>query len=96
MIVYQCEDSLESIFTAIYNAYEERRDHADTRISLTDELLLFAEYIPASANANTSSSMSVAVILILSREKYFDIIIAMVYGSSPVEQAALQIVILSP
>lgn len=45
MLVYQCEDSLESIFTAIYDAYEERRDHADTRISLTGELLLFAEYI---------------------------------------------------
>lgn len=50
MIVYQCEDSLESIFTAIYNAYEERRDHADTRISLTDELLLFAQYIPVIAD----------------------------------------------
>ncbi len=50
MVVYQCEDSLESIFTAIYNAYEERRDHADTRISLMDELLLFAEYIPVTVD----------------------------------------------
>lgn len=46
MTVYQCEDSLEGIFTAIYNAYEEKRDHGDTRISLNDELLLFAEYVP--------------------------------------------------
>lgn len=46
MIVYQCEDSLESIFTAIYNAYEEKRDHSDTRIALVQELLLFAEYVP--------------------------------------------------
>ncbi len=46
MVVYQCEDTLESIFTAIYNAYEEHRDHGDTRISLTDELLLFGEYVP--------------------------------------------------
>lgn len=46
MIVYQCEDSLEGIFTAIYRAYEERRDHNDTRISLDQELYLFAEYVP--------------------------------------------------
>ena len=45
MIVYQCEDSLESIFTAIYNAYEEKRNHADTKISLDGEWFLFAEYL---------------------------------------------------
>lgn len=50
MIVYQCEDSLESIFTAIYNAYEEKRDHSDTRISLNQELMLFAEYILVKAD----------------------------------------------
>lgn len=46
MIVYQCEDSLESIFTAVYDAYAQKRNHADTRIILTEEYLLFAEYIP--------------------------------------------------
>ncbi len=45
MTVYQCEDTLESIFTAIYRAYEERRNHRDTVISLTDEAYLFAEYV---------------------------------------------------
>lgn len=50
MIVYQCEDSLEGIFTAIYNAYEEKRNHQDTRLMLTDEPLLFAEYIPVTAD----------------------------------------------
>lgn len=48
MTVYQCEDTMESIFTAIYNAYEEKRDHRDTRISFTGELLLFAEYVKVS------------------------------------------------
>lgn len=43
MIVYRCEDSLEGIFTAIYNAYEDKRNHEDTMISLTDEPFLFAE-----------------------------------------------------
>ncbi len=45
MTVYQCEDTIESIFTAIYRAYEERRNHKDTVISLSDELYLFAEYV---------------------------------------------------
>jgi len=44
MIVYRCEDSLESIFTAIYNAYEEKRNHNEVELQLDDELLLFAEY----------------------------------------------------
>lgn len=44
MVVYQCEDSLEGIFTAIYNTYEDNNKPEDTRISLTDELLLFARY----------------------------------------------------
>jgi len=46
MRVYQCEDSLEGIFTAIYNTYEDNCDRMDTRISINDELFLFAEYIP--------------------------------------------------
>jgi len=50
MVVYQCEDSLESIFTAIYNAYEEKRDHNDTEICLDEELQLFAEYVKVRAD----------------------------------------------
>lgn len=46
MIVYRCEDTLESVFTAIYLAYEEKRNHEDTVISLTEEPILFAEDIP--------------------------------------------------
>lgn len=45
MTVYRCEDSIEGIFTAIYLAYEEKRDHGDTCLSLDDEPLLFAEDI---------------------------------------------------
>ncbi len=45
MIVYRCEDSIESIFTAVYQAYEEKRDHEDTMLSLTDTPFLFAEDI---------------------------------------------------
>ena len=50
MRVYQCEDSLEGIFTAIYNTYEDKSNKADTFISFTEELFLFAEYIPVEAD----------------------------------------------
>ncbi len=50
MVVYQCEDSLEGIFTAIYNTYEDRRKREDCRISLTQDLMLFAEYVPVAAD----------------------------------------------
>lgn len=43
MTVYRCEDSLESIFTAVYLAYAEKRNHADTMLSLSDDAMLFAE-----------------------------------------------------
>lgn len=45
MIVYRCEVSLESIFTAIYLAYEEKRVHEETMLCLTDEPIFFAEDI---------------------------------------------------
>lgn len=45
MVVYRCEDSLEGIFTAIYRAYEEKRNHTDTLICITEEVLLFSEDI---------------------------------------------------
>lgn len=50
MYVYQCEDSLESIFTAIYNAYENRHKPQDTVLTLSRELFLFAEYITVTAD----------------------------------------------
>lgn len=43
MVVYRCEDSLESIFTAIYQACEERQEHEGVVLSLSDEPILFAE-----------------------------------------------------
>lgn len=50
MRVYQCEDSLEGIFTAIYNAYEDKSNRQDTMISLTEELYLFGEYVPVAVD----------------------------------------------
>ena len=46
MIVYRCEDTLESIFTAVYLAYEEKRDLQDTYLNLTGDPMLFAPDVP--------------------------------------------------
>ncbi len=45
MLVYQCEDSIEGIFTAIYRIYEDKNNNKECRISTDEELFLFAEYI---------------------------------------------------
>ena len=50
MTVYRCQDTLESIFTAIYRAYEEKRDHEDTLLCLTDDPILFSEDVTAEAD----------------------------------------------
>lgn len=42
MIIYRCDYTIESIFTAIYLAYEEKRDLADTRLVLGGDPILFA------------------------------------------------------
>lgn len=45
MWVYRCEDSLESVFTAIYQTYAEKREHSETRLLFSGEALLFAEEV---------------------------------------------------
>ena len=51
MVVYRCEDTLESVFTAIYQSYEEKRNHDDTLLCLTDDPILFAEDVAVQADA---------------------------------------------
>ncbi len=51
MVVYRCEDTAESIFTAVYRAYEEKRCHEDTMLCLTDDTFLFAEDVEVEADA---------------------------------------------
>lgn len=45
MVVYRCEDSIESIFTAIYLTYEHKRKRNDVYLALHDDPMLFAEDI---------------------------------------------------
>ena len=81
MIVYQCEDSLEGIFTAIYRAYEEKRDHTDTRISLTEELVLFAEYVTVQADTEKAWKVTRSLHRIFG-EQDFEFLCAALYSES--------------
>lgn len=46
MVTYRCQNSYESIFTAIYRVYEEHRQNEDVYLALDEELRLFSEDIP--------------------------------------------------
>lgn len=45
MYIYRCEDTLESVFTAIYRVYEEHRNRDEVRLALEDEAWLFSTEI---------------------------------------------------
>lgn len=85
MRVYQCEDSLEGIFTAIYNIYEDKCDHRETCISITDELILFAEYISVKTNASKAVKVARTLRKQFGEENFFLICLAL---SSEAEQKA--------
>lgn len=47
--IFQCEDSLDGIFTAIYNAWDSGYGHKNIQIQFIDQMMnyqLFSKYIP--------------------------------------------------
>ena len=46
MIVFQCEDSVDGIFTGVYDAWDSRLGHGNVglRVDTVQNLELFAEY----------------------------------------------------
>lgn len=85
MIVYQCEDSLESIFTAVYYAWAENRNPIKTRLMLAEKLLLFAEYIPVCANEKKAIEVIRKLKMHFGEEDYLKICYAL---SAPEEEKA--------
>lgn len=94
MVVYQCEDSLEGIFTAIYNAYEDRREHGDTRISLNGELFLFAEYVPVASDERKACKVMKTLRSRFGDEDYLKICFALASCDPEKAQAVYQTVVL--
>ncbi len=55
-----CEDSLEGIFTGIYDAYASRRPHQENHIQIGEEenLRLFAEYREVTADSSKAAKVA--------------------------------------
>lgn len=80
MTVYQCEDSLEGIFTGVYRAYEDRKNPEDTVLSLEEDILLFAEYVSVEQDAERAEKVIRTLRRRFGEEDYLNICLAL---SSP-------------
>lgn len=93
MTVYRCEDSLESIFTAIYLAYEEKRDHMDTCISLTDEPVLFAQDVYVTADPDKINKVMRSLYRIFGEKDYMSLCLALASEDQEKAQAVYRTVV---
>lgn len=80
MYVYRCQDSLESIFTAIYQVYEDRHSREEVLLSLDDEPMLFSTEIAVEADESRYSKVIRTLKQRFGAEDYEDICLAL---SSP-------------
>lgn len=87
MVIYQCEDSMESIFTAVYRAYEERKKPEDTMICLTDESFLFAEYVSVEADGERAKKVARTLWREFGEEDYYRICMALTASDTEKGQA---------
>lgn len=90
MVVYQCEDSMESIFTAVYRAYEDRRRPEDTMVSLTDESFLFAEHVPVEVDEEKAKKVARTLWKEFGEEDYYKICMALAASDPEKGQAVYQ------
>lgn len=93
MTVYRCEDSLESIFTAIYLAYEEKRDHMNTCISLTDEPILFAEDVYVQPDQGKMNKVMRSLSRIFGEKDYMSLCMALASQDEEKAQAVYRTVV---
>ena len=85
MYIYICKDTPESIFTAIYNIYEDRHNLPDTRILLDWESILFAEYITVEEDAEKAAKVIRTIHRQFGEEDAYHIFMAV---SAPAEDKA--------
>ena len=77
MYVYQCEDTLESVFTAIYRVYEEHRPQDEVLLTLDDEPHLFAEHIKVEKDPERSEKVASTLCKRFGMEDYERICLAL-------------------
>ncbi len=85
MYVYECQDSMEGIFTAIYQTYVDKRDPKDTFISINQEQYLFAEYCTVQPDKEKTRKVMRTLEQRFGEEDYWKICLAL---SSPEPQKA--------
>lgn len=84
MYVFICEDSIEGIFTGVYDAWASRYGHRNIRLTVEepDTYELFCEYIRVISNPEKSKKISRAVCNSFGYEVYQDICQAIMAGGS--------------
>lgn len=87
MKVYRCQDSLESIFTAIYCAYEEKCVPEDTCLVLHEEPLLFAEDVWVKADCTKVIKVMETLKQRFGEEDYLFLCLALSSGDEDKAQA---------
>lgn len=75
--VYLCDDSIDSIFTAIYHAWADGTGHTDVRIQNFDTMSLFETYISSESDEILAQKVKISIIKKLSEEIYLHIYNAM-------------------
>ena len=93
MIVYRCQDSLEGIFTAIYLAYEEKRNHEETLLSLNEEPLLFAEDIVVEPDMEKTRKVMRTLYRCFGEENYLSLCAALAAEEEDKAQAVYRTVV---
>ncbi len=93
MIVYRCEDTLESIFTAVYLAYEEKRDLQDTQLSLTEDPLLFATDVSVVADEEKAKKVIRTLVRRFGEKDYHTVCLALATEDTEKAQAVFRTIV---
>ena len=72
MYIFQCEDSIDGIFTGVYDAWASHYGHKHIQLSSdnSDNLMLFSEYIPVIPDSDKSRKVSRTMITRLGTDFY--------------------------
>ena len=76
MYIFQCEDSLDGIFTAIYDAWDSGYGLMNVRIEVLNgrddcyNMELFSEYIPVETNEEKAEKVARSIRYKISEEAY--------------------------
>lgn len=76
MHIFLCEDSIDGIFTGIYDAWASRYGHKNIKLCINDTITyeLFSEYITVTPDSEKSEKVGCTIIARLGMEVYQDIL----------------------